>query len=84
LGSAGTCCVGPSLELVLFGDRSVEALDIFLRTFDQSFEPFFFGLVWFGVLRVLFSAKVLLFCAEDRAQGCNFVGEAMMMRRARN
>ncbi len=45
---------------------------------------FFFGLVWFGVLRVLFSAKVLLFRAEDRAQGCNFVGEAMMMRRARN
>jgi hypothetical protein len=25
LGSAGTCCVDPSLELVLFGDRSVEA-----------------------------------------------------------
>ncbi len=45
---------------------------------------FFFGSVWFGVLRVLFNVKMLLFCAEDRAQGCNFVGEAMMMRRARN
>ncbi len=25
------------------------------------------------MLRVLLSAKMLLFCAEDRAQGCNFV-----------
>ncbi len=84
MGSAGTCCVDPSLELVLFGDRSVEALDILLRTFDQSLELFFFGLVLFGVLRVLLSAKMLLSCVEDRAQGCNFVGEAMMMRRVRN
>lgn len=65
----------------------IEALKLwtfFCEHLIKVLSLFFFGLVWFGVLRVLFSAKVLLFCAEDRAQGCNFVGEAMMMRRARN